>query len=73
MARTWATSDHLRSPDQGRARAFALAADKLAQEDLSDVGILQLAGALAPVVLFASDPDLSSPGGQPRMAVRKSW
>ncbi|GHE51502.1 PIN domain-containing protein [Streptomyces capitiformicae] len=34
------------------------AADKLAQEDLSDVGILQLAGVLAPVVLFAADPDL---------------
>ncbi|MFF7191398.1 hypothetical protein ACFZAR_40840 [Streptomyces sp. NPDC008222] len=34
------------------------AADKLAQEDLSDVGILQLAGVLAPVVLFAEDPDL---------------
>ncbi|WP_331731980.1 PIN domain-containing protein [Streptomyces sp. NBC_00989] len=34
------------------------AADKLAQEDLSDVGILQLAGLLAPVVLFAEDPDL---------------
>ncbi|WP_328974218.1 PIN domain-containing protein [Streptomyces canus] len=34
------------------------AADKLAQEDLSDVGILQLAGVLAPVVLFASGPGL---------------
>ncbi|MEU9446614.1 hypothetical protein AB0D42_38445 [Streptomyces sp. NPDC048304] len=34
------------------------AADKLAQEDLSDVGILQLAGVLTPVVLFAEDPDL---------------
>lgn len=34
------------------------AADKLAQEDLSDVGILQLAGVLAPVVLLAADPDL---------------
>ncbi|MGA5454415.1 PIN domain-containing protein [Streptomyces umbrinus] len=34
------------------------AADKLAHEDLSDVGILQLAGVLAPVVLFAADPDL---------------
>lgn len=34
------------------------AADKLAQEDLSDVGILQLAGVLAPVVLLADDPDL---------------
>ncbi|MFC8193835.1 hypothetical protein ACFWBR_28660 [Streptomyces sp. NPDC060006] len=34
------------------------AADKLAQEDLSDVGILQLAGVLAPVVLFVEDPDL---------------
>ncbi|MCQ8836173.1 hypothetical protein, partial [Streptomyces malaysiensis] len=34
------------------------AADKLTQEDLSDVGILQLAGVLAPVVLFAADPDL---------------
>lgn len=34
------------------------AADKLAQEDLSNVGILQLAGVLAPVVLFAADPDL---------------
>ncbi|MET7718634.1 PIN domain-containing protein [Streptomyces sp. NPDC005407] len=34
------------------------AADKLAQEDLSDIGILQLAGVLAPVVLFAADPDL---------------
>ncbi|MER6135742.1 hypothetical protein [Streptomyces sp. NPDC001815] len=34
------------------------AADELAQEDLSDVGILQLAGVLAPVVLFAEDPDL---------------
>lgn len=34
------------------------AADKLAQEDLSDVGILQLGGVLAPVVLFAADPDL---------------
>jgi len=34
------------------------AADNLAQEDLSDVGILQLAGVLAPVVLFAEDPDL---------------
>ncbi|MBC2902107.1 PIN domain-containing protein [Streptomyces cupreus] len=34
------------------------AADKLAQEDLSDVGILQLAGILAPVVLLAADPDL---------------
>ncbi|MFF3662764.1 PIN domain-containing protein [Streptomyces olivochromogenes] len=32
--------------------------DKLAQEDLSDVGILQLACALAPVVLLAADPDL---------------
>ncbi|MES5824894.1 PIN domain-containing protein [Streptomyces sp. RG80] len=38
------------------------AADKLAQEDLSDVGILQLAGVLAPVVLFASDPDLIRQG-----------
>ncbi|MFI1213202.1 hypothetical protein ACH4UV_37125 [Streptomyces sp. NPDC020802] len=34
------------------------AADELAQEDLSDVGILQLAGVLAPAVLFAEDPDL---------------
>ncbi|MGW5657505.1 PIN domain-containing protein [Streptomyces humi] len=34
------------------------AADKLAQEDLSDVGILQLAGVLAPVVLLAADRDL---------------
>ncbi|MFI1358103.1 PIN domain-containing protein [Streptomyces sp. NPDC020898] len=34
------------------------AADKLAQEDLSDVGILQLSDVLAPVVLFAADPDL---------------
>ena len=34
------------------------AADKLAHEDLSDVGILQLAGVLAPVVLFAADRDL---------------
>ncbi|MFF8883305.1 PIN domain-containing protein [Streptomyces flaveolus] len=34
------------------------AADKLAHEDLSDVGILQLAGVLSPVVLFAADPDL---------------
>lgn len=32
------------------------AADKLTQEDLRDVGILQLAGVLAPVVLFAEDP-----------------
>jgi hypothetical protein len=38
------------------------AADKLAQEDLSDVGILQLAGVLAPVVLFAEDPDLIRQG-----------
>ncbi|MGW7821841.1 PIN domain-containing protein [Streptomyces puniciscabiei] len=37
---------------------MSAAADKLAQEDLSDVGILQLAGVLAPVVLFAADPDL---------------
>ncbi|MGI5518400.1 PIN domain-containing protein [Streptomyces sp. CA-106131] len=34
------------------------AADKLAQEDLSDVGILQLAGVISPVVLLAADPDL---------------
>ncbi|MCT9011003.1 PIN domain-containing protein [Streptomyces rhizosphaerihabitans] len=34
------------------------AADKLAHEDLSDVGLLQLAGVLAPVVLFAADRDL---------------
>ncbi|MFF3166759.1 PIN domain-containing protein [Streptomyces sp. NPDC003273] len=34
------------------------AADKLAHEDLSDVGILQLAGVLAPVVLLAADRDL---------------
>ncbi|MGW2827088.1 PIN domain-containing protein [Streptomyces sp. NPDC001443] len=34
------------------------AADKLAQEDLSDVGILQLAGVIAPVVLLAADRDL---------------
>jgi hypothetical protein len=33
-------------------------ADKFVREDLSDVGILQLAGVLAPVVLFAEDPDL---------------
>lgn len=33
------------------------AADKLAHEDLSDVGILELAGVLAPVVLFAADRD----------------
>ncbi|MEE4597465.1 PIN domain-containing protein [Streptomyces sp. DSM 41524] len=38
------------------------AADKLAHEDLSDVGILQLAGVLAPVVLFASDRDLIRQG-----------
>ncbi|MFF2131483.1 hypothetical protein ACFVW1_40240 [Streptomyces olivochromogenes] len=34
------------------------AADKLAQEDLGDVGILQLACVLAPVVLLAADLDL---------------
>ncbi|MCZ0999703.1 hypothetical protein O1M63_18810 [Streptomyces mirabilis] len=38
------------------------AADKLAQEDLSDVGILQLAGVLAPVVLLAADRDLIRQG-----------
>ncbi|WP_147982863.1 PIN domain-containing protein [Streptomyces sp. gb1(2016)] len=38
------------------------AADKLAHEDLSDVGILQLAGILAPVVLLAADRDLIRQG-----------
>ncbi|MFJ2736166.1 PIN domain-containing protein [Streptomyces sp. NPDC087317] len=38
------------------------AADKLAHEDLSDVGILQLAGVLAPVVLLAADRDLIRQG-----------
>ncbi|MFD9655762.1 PIN domain-containing protein [Streptomyces mirabilis] len=38
------------------------AADKLAQEDPSDVGILQLAGVLAPVVLLAADRDLIRQG-----------
>jgi hypothetical protein len=42
------------------------AADKLAQEDLSDVGILQLAGLLSPVVFFASDPDLIRHGAAVR-------
>lgn len=32
------------------------AADKLAQEDLCDIDILQLAGVLSPVALFAADP-----------------
>jgi hypothetical protein len=45
------------------------AADKLAHEDLSDVGILQLAGVLAPVVLLAADRDLIRQFGRhlPRM------
>ncbi|MFG2858117.1 hypothetical protein ACGFZ9_47405 [Streptomyces mirabilis] len=38
------------------------AADKLAHEDLSDVGILRLAGVLAPVVLLAADRDLIRQG-----------
>ncbi|MFF4709317.1 PIN domain-containing protein [Streptomyces sp. NPDC001288] len=38
------------------------AADQLAHEDLSDVGILQLAGVLAPVVLLAADRDLIRQG-----------
>ncbi|MFE6398076.1 PIN domain-containing protein [Streptomyces alboflavus] len=38
------------------------AADRLAHEDLSDVGILQLAGVLAPVVLLAADRDLIRQG-----------
>ncbi|MEU7406115.1 PIN domain-containing protein [Streptomyces sp. NPDC044948] len=38
------------------------AADKLAHEDLSDVGILQLAGVLAPVVLLAADRNLIRQG-----------
>jgi hypothetical protein len=33
-------------------------ADKISQEDLSDVGAAQLAGLIAPAVVFASDPDL---------------
>ncbi|WP_405776202.1 PIN domain-containing protein [Streptomyces sp. NBC_01538] len=37
---------------------MSVAADRLAQEDLSDVGILQLADVLAPVVLLAADRDL---------------
>ncbi|WP_190100569.1 hypothetical protein [Streptomyces griseoflavus] len=35
---------------------------QLAHEDLSDVGILQLAGVLAPVVLLAADRDLIGQG-----------
>ncbi|MEU5613426.1 hypothetical protein AB0H03_32740 [Streptomyces sparsogenes] len=38
------------------------AADKLAHEDLSDVGILQLADVLAPVVLLPADRDLIRQG-----------
>jgi len=41
---------------------MSAAADKLAHEDLSDVGILQLAGVLAPVVLLAADRDLIRQG-----------
>ncbi|MET7575203.1 PIN domain-containing protein [Streptomyces sp. NPDC005492] len=37
---------------------MSAAADRLAQEDLSDVGIIQLADVLAPVVLLAADRDL---------------
>jgi hypothetical protein len=42
------------------------AADKIAQEDLSDIGAAQLVGLLSPVVLFAADPDLVRHGLGPK-------